>query len=278
VVDQVHGLRIEYSNLINRTDDVSVARKAEIKQQLIPLEAQYNSEYQGGHYPDVDNVAMTLRLNDRVDVDGKKGLLIEEIQDDWASAGKDAGYKNTAETKALSKELDRLEEINNSYLKQQQEFEIQGIPEDIEFTTKAVRNYRDTLDARYRLQEVLSKEENLLPDRPFKSTDKSSDYSVAIKRALVEAANGDYDRLYLTTGQQQADRYDLSKQINEIRLDGDEIDWIYSLGINDKNDAPVIMETIKSLDELPALIGKDAAVKAIVDQPLINSKHDLWFC
>jgi hypothetical protein len=269
VVDQVHGLRIEYSNLINRTDDVSVARKAEIKQQLIPLEAQYNSEYQGGHYPDVENVAMTLRLNDRVDVDGKKGLLIEEIQDDWASAGKDAGYKNTAETKALSKELDRLEEINNSYLKQQQEFEIQGIPEDIEFTTKAVRNYRDTLDARYRLQEVLSKEENLLPDRPFKSTDKSSDYSVAIKRALVEAANGDYDRLYLTTGQQQADRYDLSKQINEVRLDGDEIIG-FTVSAFDKNDAPVIMETIKSLDELPALIGKDAA-KAIVDQPITDT-------
>jgi hypothetical protein len=269
VVDQVHGLRIEYSNLINRTDDVSVARKAEIKQQLIPLEAQYNSEYQGGHYPDVENVAMTLRLNDRVDVDGKKGLLIEEIQDDWASAGKDAGYKNTAETKALSKELDRLEEINNSYLKQQQEFEIQGIPEDIEFTTKAVRNYRDTLDARYRLQEVLSKEENLLPDRPFKSTDKSSDYSVAIKRALVEAANGDYDRLYLTTGQQQADRYDLSKQINEVRLDGDEIIG-FTVSAFDKNDAPVIMETIKSLDELPALIGKDAA-KSIVDQPITDT-------
>jgi hypothetical protein len=269
VVDQVHGLRIEYSNLINRTDDVSVARKAEIKQQLIPLEAQYNSEYQGGHYPDVDNVAMTLRLNDRVDVEGKKGLLIEEIQDDWASAGNDLGYKNIAETKALSKELDRLEEINNSYLKQQQEFEIQGIPEDIEFTTKAVRNYRDTLDARYRLQEVLSKEENLLPDRPFKSTDKSSDYSVAIKRALVEAANGDYDRLYLTTGQQQADRYDLSKSINEVRLDGDEIIG-FTVSAFDKNDAPVIMETIKSLDELPALIGKDAA-KAIVDQPITDT-------
>jgi hypothetical protein len=267
VVDQVHGLRIEYSNLINRTDDVSVARKAEIKQQLIPLEAQYNSEYQGGHYPDVENVAMTLRLNDRVDVDGKKGLLIEEIQDDWASAGKDAGYKNTAETKALSKELDRLEEINNSYLKQQQEFEIQGIPEDIEFTTKAVRNYRDTLDARYRLQEVLSKEENLLPDRPFKSTDKSSDYSVAIKRALVEAANGDYDRLYLTTGQQQADRYDLSTSINEIRLGGNEADG-FTVSAFDKKDKPVIMESIKSLDELPALIGKDAA-KAIVDQPVV---------
>jgi hypothetical protein len=223
--------------------------------------------YMGGHYPDVGNVAMTLRLNDRVDVDGKKGLLIEEIQDDWASAGKDAGYKNTAETKALSKELDRLEEINNSYLKQQQEFEIQGIPEDIEFTTKAVRNYRDTLDARYRLQEVLSKEENLLPDRPFKSTDKSSDYNVAIKRALVEAANGDYDRLYLTTGQQQADRYDLSTSINEIRLGGNEADG-FTVSAFDKKDKPVIMESIKSLDELPALIGKDAA-KAIVDQPVV---------
>jgi len=110
---------------------------------------------------------------------------------------------------------------------------------------------------------------NLLPDRPFKSTDKSSDYNVAIKRALIEAANGDYDRLYLTTGQQQADRYDLSKQINEVRLGGNEAAG-YTVSAFDKSDAPVIMETIKSLDELPALIGKDAA-KAIVDQPFTNT-------
>lgn len=316
-------------------------RKHDLREKIVNLQFNIDQDqrgltYQGGHYSGVDNVAMTLRLNDRVDTENKKGLLIEEIQDDWASAGKDFGYKNTAETKALSKELDRLEEINNSYLKQQQEFQIQGIPEDIEFTTKVVRNYRDTLDARYRLQEVLSKEENSLPDRPFKAADKSSDYNVAIKRALVEAANGDYDRLYLTTGQQQADRYDLSKQINEVRLAGDvehniflkqqqkeaqnrydkahanytahgdkareamanlsdELPDLYSqdnpfkaevegarsdllyfndeahrgritISAFDKNDSPVIMQTIESFDELPALIGKDAA-KSLVEKP-----------
>jgi hypothetical protein len=42
----------------------------------------------------------------------------------------------------------------------------------------------------------------------------------------------------------------------------------FTVSAFDKKDKPVIMEWIKSLDELPALIGKDAA-KAIVDQPFV---------
>ena len=225
--------------------------------------------YKGGHYPDVDNVAMTLRLNDRVDADGKKGLLIEEIQDDWASAGNDFGYKDKASIARVSDDLDKVgaEEqlLSNEMQRNQRLLDKDEFDDYLEFRynpeNSRIRRLRDDL--------LNNQFTNLLPDRPFKSTDKSSDYNVAIKRALVEAANGDYDRLYLTTGQQQADRYDLSKQINEVRLDGDEIIG-FTVSAFDKNDAPVIMETIKSLDELPALIGKDAA-KSIVDQPITDT-------
>ena len=225
--------------------------------------------YKGGHYSGVDNVAMTLRLNDRVDTENKKGLLVEEIQDDWASAGNDSGYKDKANIARVNEDLDKLGA------------EEQRLSNEMQRNQRLLGQFKfdDYLESRYnpeslrirRLRDDLLNNQfnNLLPDRPFKSTDKSSDYNVAIKRALVEAANGDYDRLYLTTGQQQADRYDLSKQINEVRLDGDEIIG-FTVSAFDKNDAPVIMETIKSLDELPNLIGKDAA-KSIVDQPITGT-------
>jgi hypothetical protein len=224
--------------------------------------------YKGGHYPDVDNVAMTLRLNDRVDFDGKKGLLIEEIQDDWASAGKDFGYKDKASIDKVMDSLDELEVRKNELMAEVQELAESSF-NSAEYRSNINTLLRDEIDELNLQRERLmsSNLRNLLPDRPFKSTDKSSDYSVAIKRALVEAANGDYDRLYLTTGQQQADRYDLSKQINEIRLGGGIRDG-FTVSAFDKKDKPVIMEWIKSLDELPALIGKDAA-KAIVDQPFV---------
>jgi len=172
--------------------------------------------YKGGHYSGVDNVAMTLRLNDRVDTENKKGLLIEEIQDDWASAGKDLGYKG--DRSARLKDIDaRQVEIQDNVTVMSEDISIS--PEEFQRSMRALGPEVDELNREG--ARLLADNANALPDRPFKATDKSSDYNVAIKRALVEAANGDYDRLYLTTGQQQADRYDLSKQINEIRLAGD---------------------------------------------------------
>jgi hypothetical protein len=218
--------------------------------------------YKGGHYPDVDNVAMTLRLNDRVDFDGKKGLLIEEIQDDWASAGNNFGYKGDRSARLKDIDARKIEIQDNIRVISE---DISVSPEEFERSMRALGPEVDELNREG--TRLLADNANALPDRPFKSTDKSSDYNVAIKRALVEAANGDYDRLYLTTGQQQADRYDLSKQINEIRLGGGIRDG-FTVSAFDKKDKPVIMEWIKSLDELPALIGKDAA-KAIVDQPFV---------
>jgi hypothetical protein len=108
-----------------------------------------------------------------------------------------------------------------------------------------------------------------VPDAPFKTDDKSSWYNLAMKRGLLEAAEGDYNKLAITTGRQQADRYDLSKQINEVRLGGNERDG-FTVSAFDKNNTPVIMESIESLDELPNLIGKDAA-KSLVDQPLTDT-------
>jgi hypothetical protein len=261
MVDEVHRLRAEFSNLLSRNDVESVARKAEIKRQLKPLELDYNNIYQGGHYQ-VDNTAMTLRLNDRVDTDGKKGLLIEEIQDDWAASGKDAGYRGDYSARIKKVEA-RQREIEAEVMAISEDISVG--PDEYERRIRALSPEITALNAES--SSLLRASSYALPDRPFKSTDKSSDYNVAIKRALIEAANGDYDRLYLTTGQQQADRYDLSKQINEIRLGGGIRDG-FTVSAFDKKDKPVIMEWIKSLDELPALIGKDAA-KAIVDQPVV---------
>ena len=104
-----------------------------------------------------------------------------------------------------------------------------------------------------------------VPDAPFKTDDKSSWYNLAMKRGLLEAVEGGYDKMAITTGRQQAERYDLSKQINEVRLGGNEQSG-FTVSAFDKNDSPVIMESIDSLDALPNLIGKDAA-KALIEQP-----------
>ena len=53
----------------------------------------------------------------------------------------------------------------------------------------------------------LTLNENKVPEMPFKQRKGSGWAQLGIKRALIEAAEKDYDTLAMTTGQQQVDRY-----------------------------------------------------------------------
>ena len=266
-------------------------RKMDLREQIVDLQHEIHQEKRGqefinsGHF-DEPNILAHLRMKDRVDTDGNKTLLIEEAQSDWHQTGADVGYKGGSE--AISEATRKVNEANIASNKAEQEmadyFKRNGLDMESEvFDTDLYLNLLETDEASKimdgqadRMSNVEAANRNLVdvekaartgvPDAPFKTDDKSSWYNLAMKRGLIEAAEGDYDKLAITTGRQQADRYDLSKQINEVRLGGNERDG-FTVSAFDKNNTPVIMESIESLDELPNLIGKDAA-KSLVDQPL----------
>lgn len=50
-------------------------------------------EYKSSHW-DQPNVIAHLRVNDRIDADGKRVLFVEEIQSDWAADGRKKGFGN----------------------------------------------------------------------------------------------------------------------------------------------------------------------------------------
>lgn len=89
-------------------------------------------------------------------------------------------------------------------------------------------------------------------------------YELGMKRMIRLAAEKGFDKLAWTTGEQQAERYDLSKHVDSIK-------WIESkdgTGIlaADKGDSTVIDKQI-SRDELADYIGKDAAAKLLAQEP-----------
>ena len=212
---------------------------------------------------DEPNILAHLRMKDRVDTDGNKTLLLEEVQSDLHQKGADVGYQNPKRMKELDDEYDRLDD---EILKSYQQHNSMDAGRDRAY----IRNTIHELELERTNIDIERGEAAMaVPDAPFKTDDKSSWYNLALKRGLLEAVEGGYDKLALTTGRQQADRYDLSKQINEVRLDGDEVIG-FTVSAFDKNDNPVIMESIDSLDKLPNLIGKDAA-KSLVDQPLTDT-------
>jgi len=103
---------------------------------------------------------------------------------------------------------------------------------------------------------------SLPPDAPFKKTWPE----LALKRMLRYAAENGYERVTWTTGETQAERYDLSKQISEARWeprgtaeDGRRVGLFEARDANGNR----VMNDILAEDKLPDHIGKELADRII---------------
>lgn len=159
--------------------------------------------FQSSHF-DEPNILAHMRVNDRIDADGKKMLLIEEVQSDWHQAGREKGYAGENQ-KALLKNQTRLGEIDKilATAKYTPEEGLKLFDEQ----KKLAKEYGELESKRARGGDV--------PDAPFKDTW----HQLALKRALKEAVDKGYDRIGLTTGAQQAKRYDLGNEVNSIDVE-----------------------------------------------------------
>jgi hypothetical protein len=195
-----------------------------------------SKDYFGSHF-DQPNILAHIRVNDRV-IDGKKTLFVEEVQSDWHQAGRKKGYKNPNTEKQildLEKQMSDMAEIRDPVTNQ--------IVDEEKFS------------ALWRKKDELLAQNKGVPDAPFKTT--WSDLSM--KRVIQMASEGGYDRIAFTTGKTQAERYDLSKQINDLTITRRNTD--FNISATDKNGRPAIMKTVQDLRNLEEVIGKDLANK-----------------
>ena len=184
-------------------------------------------QFKSGHF-DQPNILAHIRVNDRV-IDGKKTLFVEEVQSDWHQAGRKKGYATP----------DMVEANKQSVISAKNEFrnyektlaEKYGLPPKM----TATASIKDRMNWQGNLLTTISDEEKAIrsgledkiksaeqtwaastkgvPDAPFKTT--WSDLSM--KRVIQMASEGGYDRIAFTTGKTQAERFDLSKQIEFVR-------------------------------------------------------------
>ena len=178
--------------------------------------AKAGKSYTSSHF-DEPNILAHMRVNDRIDADGKKMLLIEEVQSDWHQAGRKRGYatKNARTAADVERELTVTTQKRSRLLD-----EAAALP-DSEMTKfnamneeiKKLSEQATKLDQEW--TNLLNKPEGV-PDAPFKDTW----HQLALKRALKYAADNGYDRVGLTTGRQQVERY-----ANELRQNVDRIDF-----------------------------------------------------
>ena len=239
---------------------------------------------QGGHF-DETNVLAHIRMNDRTDADGKKVLFIEEIQSDWHQAGRKKGYAGKGTTKltwispgSIAGAGEGAWETHHpsvraganmtgtvfdsrifTGLKSQAptghpfKATFQGAKQWLKTLTEAKEWIEREAQPVYdRLEQG-----DAVPDAPFKKTW----HELAFKRMLRYAAENGYDKLAWTTGEQQAERYDLSKKV-EIEYHK-EASGKYWMNITEAGTGRDVKETTVSENELEGVVGKEVAQKII---------------
>lgn len=202
------------------------------------LKAAFNNrkpEYYGSHW-DEPNVFAHVRVNDRIDADGKKMSYIEEIQSDWHQSGRTRGYSKE-ENAALDKKamenyknlsIDAYAEITKTHP------ELMGRPVSEVLNLARIGPYGDKqnaidLNTRQLLEPLIEKvdaakkkaaEVRLGPvsDVPMKDTW----YQTALRKAVKDAIDQGSDRVGISTSKLQ-ERFITDENAEGMRKYYDEI-------------------------------------------------------
>lgn len=188
---------IEERRALAAADRERVLTPAEQKRydELLAKTKDASTAFRSTHFDQV-NIAAHIRYNERTDSAGHSLLFLEEVQSDFAQAGRKRGFGPSHE----------IVEQDGKFLIRDKR---SGKFAETEFGPMKFS------ERRFAEQQMSSVENrDSVPDMPFKQTDEWA--MLAFKRAVIEAAKQGKDAVAWTTGAQQAERYDLSKQVDSI--------------------------------------------------------------
>lgn len=246
--------------------------------------------FKSSHF-DEPNIITHLRMNTRTDADGKKVLFLEEVQSDWGQKGKREGFtskEKDAEFEKLKNNLEeaskRLYEIENkldddyiSKRKDRDESRSELRKRDSDYNKLALEYYtaeQAEVMARRAFDKFQVENRDAVEAAPF-VTNTNAWVKLGLKYALKEAVRQGADRIAWTTGEQQNERYDLSKQVKEI-LYNKKSDNTYNVTVTGLDGREIYGTENATLSEIEANLGKDVAVKmteSVGDEVIGNVKR-----
>jgi hypothetical protein len=205
------------------------------------------------------NILAHLRVNDRA-VDGKKTLFVEEIQSDWHQAGRKKGYQRE---KDLTPEQIDLKFIQSEIPPGADPSVYPGYYEAFDKNTgQFLGRHSGTLNREQAMRDAVMSANQFqtgVPNAPF----KTSWHELSLKRAIQEAAEKGYDQIAFTTGKTQAERYDLSKQVDYIDyVKEGEDNYLLAVVGKDGQGINLPKETFTAA-ELENYVGKDVAQRIV---------------
>jgi hypothetical protein len=249
------AMRAKYGDMPLGQMPMTEGEKAFIDKQINAYGDGNKDVFKSGHW-DEPNVLAHVRFDDR-NIGGDKTLHMAEVQSDWHQKGRREGYAS-----------DRVAEPR---------FVVYEQPRPDLGEGRTTWNVRDTRGQggtggfanQAQAEAGRSTKTAGVPDAPFKTTWPE----LALKRMLRYAAENGYDHISWDTGATNAERYDLSKHVDQItarRLsDG------YELNVVGKNGESIFNNSHTERltpDKLADTVGKEMAQK-IIDDTKPASEH-----
>jgi hypothetical protein len=224
--------------------------------EALRMAEQMTPGFRSTHFADVRNYLAHARVNERVTAGGESMLFVEEIQSDLHQKARTEGYREPLTPDEENALLDRQMAVNREYSAAVKSNNVAEM-ERLEAEKQALRGR-------------FKRAKSGIPDAPF----KKSWHEFVFKNLLRDAVEQGKDWLGWTTGDQQAARYDLSKQIAKVQVmpsarAGRERLWAYDhagrMVLNQQIDAGtaeqyVGKEVAKKLYEAPELTFRDAVM------------------
>tara|TARA_R110000851_G_scaffold209116_1_gene361532 strand:- start:207 stop:2885 length:2679 start_codon:yes stop_codon:yes gene_type:complete len=270
--------------------------------QIVDMREGFRSGHYGGEHP---NVLAHIRLNDRTGPDGERILFVEEIQSDWHQKGRETGYSRAekaysvrrtgipgriwpefatqAEAEAYLEGLPKFKTTPKVSLEEgvgadgSRQYRV--LSEDGEAGSvwrddkAAIEKYIEKQNAKpdreieYSIVEEEVMREGGVPDAPLKKTWQEA----SLRRVMRMAAEEGYDSVAWTPGRIQADRYDLSSQIDELRYQKND-DGTFNI-VPAKDGETIQTEQFENLaeDRLAEAVGKEVAEKIVRGEGVADS-------
>ena len=199
-VKNINGTRIQYT-----TDGLDNKREIAL---IVPTIESWN-ESDEIHFGDAGNgrAIAWVRFGETTDENGNRILVIDEVQSKRHQEGRERGYAKTEANDAFEAYRDQMmdkygiEDIGSIY-------GVLNTEDKIEFDklrTAAYVEFRNSSD---------------IPSAPF----EKNWAELAMKRMLRYAAENGFDKIAWTTGDQQAERYDISKSVDNIKSEDNNVE------------------------------------------------------
>lgn len=258
------------SSLRTRYEDYQLPGGKDYKERLVILPGK--DMFKSSHFEE-SNILVHLRMNTRTDSDGKKVLFLEEVQSDWGQKGKREGFRS--EDKELQAKYDEASikakeaegKLNMAMREYRKNNPGSSINSAIDSGAKDIEDlyneYNRLEDIRLGMLDSVRKLSEGVASAPF-VTDTNAWVKLGLKVALKEAVKEGADRIAWTTGEQQNDRYDLRKQVDEIQYN-DNGDGTYSYSAV-KNNYEIGYKKNVSIKVIEEDLGKDIADKILSSQ------------